>query len=150
MSTVDQQHMMGRDPPKKVSIDERIWFATKLALWRSKVAWDIAVKEAAAIVARCRHANGCEGAAAETEPCRADCPDREVRMSALVVLNAARQFAPASATRPANQPYSPPSREYFSDVIAELVACQGELEVVRGTVVTMPAENPNQLKEKKT
>ena len=144
----DQRHMMGKDLERKVQIDARVWFAAKLALWRSKVAWEIAVKQAAEIVARCRHADGCDAAAQEGEPCLPTCPDREVRMSALVVLNAARQFAPPSASKLADQPYISPSREYFSGVVAELGACQAELEVLRGTVVTTPSPNddPQQLR----
>jgi hypothetical protein len=139
--------MAGLDPEPQTKIDNRVWFGTKLALWRSKVGWEIAVKQATEILARCRHADGCAGDKDEQAPCQADCPDREVRMSALVVLNAGRQFAPLNASKLAQQPYVMPSREYFSAVIAELAAAQAELEVLRGTVVTMPAPNPPQLKE---
>ena len=145
---MSQRHMLGLDPEPRVPVDTRVWFGQKLALWRSKYAWDIAVKQAAEIVQRCRHADPCAGATDEHEPCLAACPDREIRMSALVVLNAARDFAPPSASKLANQPYMAPSREYFSGVIAELAACQAELAVLRGTVVTAPPTNdPPQLKE---
>jgi len=144
-----QQHMLGLDPEKQVKVDVRVWFGQKLALWRSKVGWDIAVRQAGEIVARCRHTDGCDGAKDEGAPCLGECPDREIRMSALVVLNAARQFAPPSASKIANQPYTAPSREYFSDVVAELGACQAELAALRGTVVTAPSENdPPKLEEK--
>lgn len=144
-----QQHMLGRDPEPRTTIDNRVWFGAKLALWRSKVGWEIAVKQAAEIVARCSHMTGCPAESVETEPCLADCPDREIRMSALVVLNAARDFAPPNASKLANQPYMAPSREYFSAAVADLAACQAELEALRGTVVTMPPPNePPQLKEK--
>lgn len=142
---MNQQKMMGLAPEKKVPVDARVWAAQKLALWRSKVGWDIAAKQAAEIVARCRHAGECAGAKDEGEPCAADCPDREVRMSALVVLSAARQFAPVSAPKLAAEPYSMPSREYVSALVAELAACQAELEMLRGTVVTVPSFN--ELKE---
>ena len=145
----NQQHMAGLDPEPRTLVDNRVWFGAKLALWRSKVAWDIAVKQAAEIVARCRHAGNCPGELDEGEPCLPECVDRETRMSALVVLNAARQFAPVSASKLANQPYLAPSREYFSDVVAELAASQAELETLRGTVVTMPPENdPPKLQER--
>ena len=143
-----QQHMLGLDPEPRSTIDSRVWFGQKLALWRSKVGWDIAAKQAAEIVGRCSHMTGCPAESTETEPCLPDCPDREIRMSALVVLNAARQFAPPSASKLANQPYTAPSREYFSDVVGELAACQAEIETLRGTVVTMPPPNEPQLKEK--
>ena len=142
-----QQHMLGLDPAPRVPVDARVWFGQKLALWRSKVGWEIAVKQAAEIVARCAHMAGCPAESTETEPCLPDCPDREIRMSALVVLNAARQFTPPVASK-LNQPYTAPSREYFSGVVAELAACQAELETLRGTVVTMPPSNEPQLQEK--
>jgi hypothetical protein len=145
--------MAALEPEPRTAIDNRIWFGAKLALWRSKVGWEIATKQAAEIVARCRHAEACEGAENEQEPCLAECPDREIRMSALVVLNAARQFEPMTVSRLAQQPYTAPSREYFSAVVAELASCQAELETLRGTVVTVPSKNeppqsPKKLKEK--
>ncbi len=147
---MNDQHMLGRDPEPRTLVDNRVWFGQKLALWRSKVAWDIAVRQASEIVARCSHMTGCAAESVETEPCLPDCPDREIRMSALVVLNAARQFAPVSAKKMMGQSYIPPSREYFSDIVSELAACQAELEVLRGTVVTVPPQNdPPQLEEKR-
>jgi hypothetical protein len=144
-----QRHMAGANPEKKTLVDNRVWFGAKLALWRSKVGWEIVLKQAAEIVGRCAHADGCPAESDETEPCLDGCPDREVRMSALVILSAARQSEPVSASKLAEQPYSMPSREYFASVVAELAACQAELEVLRGTVITMPpANDPPQLKEK--
>lgn len=144
-----QRHTMGLDPEPRTTVDNRVWFGQKLALWRCKYAWDIAARQAADIVARCQHMTGCPAETDETARCLDDCPDREFRMSALVVLNAARQFAPPSASKLANQPYLPPTREYFSEIVAELAACQAELETLRGPVVTVPPTNdPPQLKEK--
>jgi len=143
-----QQHMMGMAPEPRTLVDNRVWFGQKLALWRSKVAWDIAVKQAAEIVIRCSHMKGCPAETVETEPCLADCPDREIRMSALVILNAARDFAPSNAAKITSQSYLAPSREYFSAIVAELAACQAELATLRGTVVTMPPTSEPQLKEK--
>jgi hypothetical protein len=145
----DQRQMLAIPSERKVQVDVRVWFGAKLAIWRCKVAADIIVKRAAEIVARCRHAEGCHGAAEEFEPCLPGCLDRETRMDALVVLNAARQSAPVSASKLADQPYMPPSREYFSAIVAELAACQAELEVLRGSVVTAPPEtDPPQIQEK--
>lgn len=58
------------------------------------------------------------------------CPDRELRMSALVILNAARQHAPVDAARPVDE-YFAPSREYFSSVLSSLAAAQIEIEELR-------------------
>jgi hypothetical protein len=151
---MDPKKMMGFDVPgdQRVPVPARDWNAMKLALWRSKVALDIAAHAAAELVARSAHMEGCPGKEIETEPCLPDCPDRELRMSALVILNAARQFAPVNARQPANAPYYAPSREYFSEVMAELAVAQAELEVLRGVKVTEPpalaaAKIPPQLKE---
>jgi hypothetical protein len=113
----------------------------KLAMWRSRFACEVAAREAAAIIGRCKHEKDCPGATIETEPCFANCVDREQRMSALVVLNAARMFAPVIAPRP-NQPYFAPSREYFSEVLAELGAAQVERDALREMLRSMGAEVP--------
>lgn len=143
--TTTPRKMMGFDVPgdQKVTIQVRAWSAVKLALWRSRNGWEIALRAAVDIVQRCEHAEGCPGEANETEPCLPACRDREQRMSALVVLNAARMFAPVDVRKPANEPYSAPSREYFSEIIGELLAAQAELEasraIIGGTIA--PSQN---------
>jgi hypothetical protein len=64
-------------------------------------------------------------------------------MSALVILNAVRAFGAAKVRRPADEPYYAPSREYFSEVIADLAASQAELEFLRGgrLQVTIPPDD---------
>jgi hypothetical protein len=152
--------MMGLEVPgdQKIPVAVRDWNGLKLGLWRSKVAWEIAAREAVRILSGCRHLDGCPGAEDDTQPCIAEryekslqdfvetdedyatrqavrvqegCPDRELRMSTLVILNAARMFAPLDARRAAADPYMAPSREYFSEVIAELGSAQIEIEVLR-------------------
>jgi len=134
--------MLGFESPddKQVPIRVGVWNAQKLALWRSKHAWEIAVRQAEAILGACKHTPGCPAAKSETASCEPKCKDREIRMSALVVLNAARQFAPIDAQNIAKQPYFAPSREYFSEVLAELAATQAELEAIRGSAITAPPE----------
>jgi hypothetical protein len=63
-------------------------------------------------------------------------------MSTLVILNAARMFAPFDARRAASDPYFAPSREYFSEMIAELGATQIEIEVLRATLRDAGLEVP--------
>ena len=143
--------LMGRESPadQKVSMRVGDWNAMKLALWRSRVALEIAAKEAEEIVARCTHAKGCPGVESETETCLPICGDREIRMSALVVLNAARQLAPVDARPLAAQPYYAPSREYFSEVIATFATMQAEVELLREIVrkagIEVPAPHPTAL-----
>lgn len=132
-----QRKMLGFDNPgdQKVSVYVRDWNAQKLALWRSKSGWQIAARQAAEIVVGCRHAEGCPGKVFETEPCFSDCPDREFRMSALVILNAARMHAPIDARKVASETYFAPTRERYSELIAELLATQAELEAFRAATV---------------
>ena len=111
---------------KKVPVPIRHWEGMKRRLWHSGGAWEIALKEATSLLARCAHMEGCEGKESETAQCLPDCPDRELRLSTLVILSAARQFAPLDAIR-SEGPYYAPSREHFSEVISELGACQAEL-----------------------
>jgi len=146
--------IMGFETPddKPVPVTARTirdWNAMKLAIWRSRLAWDLVIREATMLVERAAHMTGCPGKSVETEPCLIDCPDRETRMSALVILNAARQSAPTNVQRPADAPYFAPSREYFSEVLAELAAAQTELEAmrVRYEATLPPAAEPKQLKE---
>jgi hypothetical protein len=133
-ATPAQRKMMGFDIPgdEAVSVTSREWMAMRLALWRSKVAWDIVARSAAELVAGAEHAEGCPGKASESEACLRECPDREVRLSALVVLGAAKQSTP-SFNRPPDAPYFAPSREHFSEVVAELNAQKAELEALRGS-----------------
>jgi hypothetical protein len=138
-----QREMMGLDllAERKVSISMRDWAAVKNALWRSKYGWEAISREAELILERCAHVKGCPGATLESEPCDPGCPDREKRMSALVILAATRAFAPIDVRRPAQEPYFAPTRERYAEVIAALAAAQAELEVVRGTVLTAPPPN---------
>lgn len=141
------REMMGFETPddKRVTIAIRDWNAVKLALWRSQVGWAIAERQALELVDRAAHMEGCPAKEVETEPCLADCPDRELRMSALVILNAARQFAPVDAKKIANAPYFAPTREYYSAILADLTAAQAELEALRPDKPVLPP--PQQLKE---
>jgi hypothetical protein len=155
MEPTKSDKLMGLANPgdEKVNVPARHWHGMKRALWRSRVAWEIAQKEATDMLTRCSHTEGCEGAGDETVACLPDCPDRELRMSALVILNAARQFAPLDARKMSGEPYYAPSREHFSEVIAELSACQAELEVLRTKAVAtdsdlMATVDPPKLKEK--
>jgi hypothetical protein len=136
--------MMGLETSadQRVALPVRHWHAMQLALWRSKVAWDAVVPQVKLILDKCDHAPGCPGALVETESCLPSCPDREQRLSALVILAAARQFAPIDARKLADAPYFAPTRERFSEVIAALVAAQAELDALRarGHVET-PAPN---------
>jgi len=70
------------------------------------------------------------------------CPDREIRMSALVILNAARQHSPTDATKPSDGPYFAPSREYFSEVLSSLHAAQVENQELRKTQTVTIKELP--------
>lgn len=138
------------DADKRVTLPVRHWDGMKLALWRNKVAWEQVLPQARLLLDSCGHAVGCAGIGSETEPCLPECPDRERRMSALVILAAAKQFAPVVANRSA-MPYIAPSREHFSEVIAALAAAEAELDALRaqGHTVTPPPDGgtPPQLKE---
>ena len=122
--------LMGFSSPDDatISISKRDINALKLAVWRSREGWDIAWRQAEDIIGRCRHLPNCPGETSETEPCEPDCPDRQFRLSALVMLNAARRFAPVEARRLVNAPYFAPSRERYSELISELAAAQAALD----------------------
>src|SRR5271157_6549967 len=129
---MDNAKLQGLVTPgdQKVNVPVRHWDGMKRQLWRSKISWDIALKETSNLLARCAHMEGCPAKTSETAPCLPDCPDRELRMSALVILNAARQFAPIDARKASEGPYYAPSREHFAEVMAELSACQVDLAML--------------------
>ena len=134
---------MGFESPADQKMPIRVgdWNAMKLALWRGKIGWEIARHAAAEIVMGCKHVKGCPGAKIETEPCYAKCPDREVRMSALVILNAARTCMP-DGRKPAEGGYFAPSREYFSEVLAKLGVAEIENEALREALRRAGVEAP--------
>jgi hypothetical protein len=154
---MDNKTMMGLVTPgdQKVAVPIRDWGAMKRGLWRSRTSWEKTIRAAFAILGRCKHAEGCPGKEHEFEPCLEECPDREQRMDALVILNAAREFAPLDARRLANEPYYAPSRERYSDVLTELSAVQAELEAMHAAgfkiepppneVQTLPSPAPPQI-----
>jgi hypothetical protein len=139
---------MGFETPgdQRIPVTVRDWNALKLAAWRSKVALTIIEREALAVLERCAHVPGCPGIESETAPCSGalsmapvvgideegvkaevhgePCPDREQRVSALVILNAARQFLDNITANKPDGTYFAPSREYFSEVLSDLAASQ--------------------------
>jgi len=141
---MEPRRMMGLDTEsdRLVTIPVRHWNALKLAAWRHKTAWDAVEPEARRIVDHCEHAPGCP-ATTDDEPCNEDCPDRELRLSALVILAAAKQSTAVEAHRPANMPYIAPSREHFSEVLAELAAAQAELAAVRDEIAAIKHKESN-------
>lgn len=180
---MDPAKMMGFETPgdRRIPVTVRDWDAMKRAVWRNAKALESIANNAADILDRCEHAEGCPGSESDTEPCLLDryatdeamavitrprsrvaawlsrmgrklglvravtptttpaaklisrgCPDREMRMSALVILTAVRQAAPANVVPcPPDQPYFAPTREYFSEVISSLGAAQIEIDELR-------------------
>jgi hypothetical protein len=149
-ANTNPREMMGLEIPgdRRVPISVRDWNAMRLALWRSSVGWGIVMRQAVSILDDCLHDPSCPGADSETELCLPNCEDREKRMSALVILNAARQFAPVDARRAADDQYFAPSREYFSEVLSSLAAAQAENEILREALrragIEAPTPPPNE------
>lgn len=139
------------DGDKRVTISVRHWEALRLALWRSKVAWEAVLPQARLILEQCGHAAGCPGITSESEPCGPDCPDRERRLSALVILAAAKPFQLVDARGPSEGRFIAPSRERYSEVMAALAVAQAELDALhtQGHTVTPPPQDapPPQLEE---
>jgi hypothetical protein len=140
---MEPRKMMGFETPndQRVPVSVRDWTAMKLAIWKSRYALEIVARAASAILARCKHEEGCPGATVETEPCFAGCPDREMRMDALVALNAARMFTPVDAHQPM-EPYFAPSRERYSETISQLGAAEVERDALREMLRSMGVESP--------
>ena len=141
---MDHRKMVGLETPgdQRIPVTVRDWDAMKRAIWRGAQGWEIVARQAITILEQCAHIEGCPGETSETETCLQDryenqvrvqsgCPDRELRMSALVILNAARQFAPTVAPKPADSQYFAPSREYFSEVLSSLAASEVEIARLR-------------------
>jgi|SRR6516225_8861779 hypothetical protein len=152
------RQMMGFETSadQQVKISMRDWDALRRALWRSRVGWEIVMRAASQVLQRCEHVEGCPGAFNETEPClgvfgkdEPECPDRETRADALVILNAARMFAPTDAGRAADMPFIAPSREYYCEILSTLVVTQLQLEMLRKAGVEIPEPSPEMVPETK-
>ncbi len=130
------------DGDRRVAISVRHWDALRLALWRSKVAWEAVLPQARLILEQCGHAAGCPGITSESETCGPDCPDRERRLSALVILAAAKPFQQIDVRGPESR-FIAPSRERYSEVMAALAVAQAELDAFRaqGLTVTPPPQD---------
>ena len=148
---MDPREVMGLEIPgdEKVTIPARHWHALKLDVWRGKTGWNIVLREVSSVLEGCRHVDGCLGATVETEPCDVRCPDRERRMSALVILNAARMYSPVKAPG-VNEPYFAPSREHFSEVVAALAAAESERDALMALVQSAGLAPPSPLLPTKT
>jgi hypothetical protein len=132
-----QAKMMGLESPgdQKVPITVRDWDALKRAIWRSKIALEIAERQASVILEQCSHVPLCPGKTSDIEPCFKGCVDREKRLSACVILAAARQLTAAvNARKPPDGPYYAPTREYFSETLSALAAAQVEIEILRAAL----------------
>ena len=108
-----------------VTIPERSWHAMRRIVARMMISWTHVGREAEQILEGCKHADGCEAARDRAMPCRAECPDRERWLSALVCLANAEQFSGQVAVpkrAATGGSYIPPTREYFDRVVAELEA----------------------------
>lgn len=132
----DPKTLRGEKTPsdQKFPVTVRDWNALKQAAWRSKTLSEITAREAQLLIDSCDHVDACGAREIESEPCDPRCPDRERRMSALVILNAARQLAPEDARRPADEPYFAPSREYYSEVLAALASAQIEIKILQSAM----------------
>jgi len=141
---MDPKKMMGFQLPgdEKVSITARDWDAMKRAIWRSKIGWEIVTREVTTLLSRFAHMEGCPAVSNEIGTCLPDCPDREFRLSALVILNVARQHGPTIVRKPAEGAYFAPSREHYSEMLAQFAAAQAELEAIKAQPAhTLPAPN---------
>ncbi len=138
------QKMMGFESPSDQKVPVRVgdWNALKLAAWRSRFGFGAVEQAAINIIERCKHSEGCAGAEEPTEPCLPSCPDRELRMDAFVILNSARTYSPSNARKPGDGSYFAPSREYFSEVLAELAATQLENAALREALRRAGVEPP--------
>jgi|GEM_PF-3154374 len=129
----DAKQLMGFEVPgdQKVALPVRHWNALKLALWKNRQGGEIIERQAIEILESCGHVEGCPGIDSAVEPCLRECPDRETRMSALVIIQATRMVTPIDAAKIANEPYYAPSREYFAEIVAELAIAQAENDAMR-------------------
>ncbi len=140
---MESKKMMGFETPndQRVPVSVRDWTAMKLAMWKARFAFENIALKAVATIGRCRHEKDCPGATEETAPCFAGCPDREMRMDALVILNNARVFSPVNANQP-YEPYFAPSREKYSETLSQLGAAEVERDALRGMLRSMGVEPP--------
>lgn len=118
-----RDQMLGIPKVEKVSIDVRQWRALRRQMVRMVLGWRIADREMALVLAGCRHDAGCPAREDRTQSCLSTCPDRETRLSALVVKHNAELYSMHGETLPKHgDDYRPPPREYFDAIVSELEA----------------------------
>lgn len=136
--TAAQAALLGFEPDHKVTIDSRHWESLKRIVWRMKTSWGFVGNESADLVASCRHTDGCPGAKSDSETCLRSCPDRQTRLSALVILANSREFEKVTAPTPtkvSGAGYMPPTREFFDSLLSDLVAAQSENEFIKNLLI---------------
>jgi len=140
-----QDQILGFQPESKVSIDARHWESLKRIVWRMKTSWGFVESECRDLIASCQHAEGCLGADDIREPCLSSCPDRQTRLSALVIYANAREFISVNAPKPTSIEgggYIPPTREFFDLVLSELVVAHAELDDMKKLIQESGATLP--------
>jgi len=142
--TSDQ--LLGFQAEEKVTIDAKRWQGVRRQLVRLVIGWRYAEKEASRILEVCRHAEGCLGASDRSKPCLPACPDREMRLSALVIQRNAEQYAMVRETLGlplrVEGEFHPPSRETWDAVISEIEAAREGKDVLDDIMKAMEAGRP--------
>lgn len=115
-------HDQGIAIDEKVPVSVRVWEGMRRSLARLMLTCAQMKREGDEMLSRCRHAPGCPGEKSELEACLADCPDREWRLSALVIrANAGAHVGAFRLPRVGpDDILAPPSREFLDRMIAEL------------------------------
>ena len=110
-----------------------------------KMSWGFVESECRDLVASCKHAEGCLGATDIRESCLPSCPDRQTRLSALVIYANAREFTKVEAQKPTSIEgggYIPPTREFFDLVLSDLAAAETELAEMKKAGFALPIVSP--------
>lgn len=131
------------DDEKTIPVKERVWQSMRRILARQAVSWTHCLRESRLILDACRHDPACPSKRGDPGlPCLQSCPDREINLSARVLLASALEFA-GTLRLPSwtGTGYIPPTREYFDRILAELEAMRAAKDWLAELDAARPGEN---------
>jgi hypothetical protein len=114
--------LQGFQADEKVAVKVRTWEGIRRTLANMMETAVQVVRECDEQLERCKHAPGCTAQGGLVDPCPPECPDREFRLSALVIrANFARYVGMYTLPKGNSEGVTlPPAREFLDQMISEL------------------------------
>jgi hypothetical protein len=142
MPTKEDAKLQGFVEDEKIEVSTAWLEAMRRSLARVMLTCEQISYECGEMLTRCVHSPECPGKSDETVPCEPHCPDREWRLSALVIRRNCQQHVEkvgkVTLPRTADGILLPPPREFIEHIVAQNELLSAKLEE-RERVSTEPA-----------